>query len=344
MHRYSSDLFQNMRGTVLHSTSRDDDAAAPFQKPRTGQAVLSRRAALGLLVGLAAACVAPARAEMVIERPRGPLRLKDRPKTVLVFDIAALDTLDALGVEVAGVPGSNLPDYLGRYRDRRYAKIGTLFEPDYEAVAAATPDLIIIGPRSAPKYAELSQIAPTLDVSVEPGRFVAGTRENVTLLGRIFGREAQASALLERVDTAVARVKADAPGAGRVLMVMVNGGKLTAFGPGSRFGWIFDELGLTPAGHGGTPSAHGEVISFEYILKTDPDWLLVLDRDAAVGQAGAAARAVLDNEIIAATRAAKAGHILYLDPVRWYISAGGGAALPVILEDLAAAFGAARPR
>lgn len=304
---------------------------------------LTRRAALHLLALLpAAAWARPARAEIVIEQPRGTLRLHRRPEKVLVFDIAALDTLDALGIDVAGVPGSNLPDYLGRYRDKRYAKIGTLFEPDYEAVAAASPDLIIIGPRSAPKYADLSRIAPTLDLSVDARSFVAGTKANVALLGRIFDREAQAQALIARIDAAIARVRADAAGAGRVLMVMVNGGKLTAFGAGSRFGWIYDELGLAPAVTGATASAHGEVISFEYILKTDPDWLLVLDRDAAVGQAGQAARAVLDNDLIAASRAARAGRILYVDPVRWYISAGGGAALPQILETLAAAFEAGR--
>lgn len=297
-------------------------------------------ALLLLLAGLGAAL--PARAEMVVKHAKGETVITERPRTVLVFDVAALDTLDALGVEVAGVPGANLPDYLGKYRGERYAKIGTLFEPDYEAVAAARPDLIIIGPRSSAKYADLARIAPTLDLSIDPMNFIAGTKANVALLGSIFERKAEAGMLLGRIDQALADAKAAAPADERVLMVMVNGGKLTAFGPGSRFGWIYKDLGLKPAGAATASAAHGEVISFEYILKTDPDWLLVLDRDAAVGHSGAAARAALDNELVGASKAAKKGQIAYLDPVRWYISAGGGAALVVMAEELAGTFKAAR--
>lgn len=293
---------------------------------------------MALGAGLLPAAVAPAAAtEMQVEHAQGRTTVKAPPRTTLVFDMGALDTLDALGVEVAGVPGSNVPDYLARYRDARYLKIGTLFEPDYEAVNEASPDLIVIGPRSAAKYAALSAIAPTVDITVPAQRFVPGTRAQVALLGRIYGKEAEASALVARLDAAIGRVKAAAPRAGTVLLVMVNGGKLTAFGAGSRFGWIYDELGLTPAAKTDTPSPHGEVVSFEYVLKTDPDWLLVLDRDAATGHAGRAAQAVMDNEIIAATRAARTGRILYLDPVRWYIVGGGGAALPLITEELASA-------
>ncbi|ALK10871.1 putative ABC transporter solute-binding protein YclQ precursor [Blastochloris viridis] len=282
------------------------------------------------------------RAEIVVTHGGGTTTLPDRPQRVLVFDPAALDTLDKLGVEVTGVPGSNLPDYLAGYRDPRYLKIGTLFEPDYEAVAAATPDLIIVGARSAAKRRDLSSIAPTINLAVEDRHFVDGVKRNVETLGRVFGKEAEASALLSRIDGAVARVRADAPGAGTALMVMVNGGKLTAYGPGSRFGWLHDELGVKPAIAEVKAATHGEVISFEFLLKTDPDWLLVLDRDAAVGRSTEAARKVLDNDLIAATRAAKAGRILYLDPVRWYITGGGGAAFATIAEDLALALEAGR--
>ena len=121
------------------------------------------------------------------------------------------------------------------------------------------------------------------------------------------------------------------------LMMMVNGGKLTVYGPGSRFGWLHDELGLTPAVPNTQAATHGEAVSFEFILKPDPDWLIVLDRDAAVGQAGTSARQVLDNDLIAATKAAKSGRIVYVDPARWYIVGGGGAAFTTIVQDMASA-------
>lgn len=66
------------------------------------------------------------------------------------------DNLGSPGVKVTGVPsGISFPEYLKKYQGDEYAKIGTLFEPDYEAVNAAEPDLIIVAGRSAAKYGEL---------------------------------------------------------------------------------------------------------------------------------------------------------------------------------------------
>ncbi|MFS8037182.1 siderophore ABC transporter substrate-binding protein [Xanthobacter sp. AM11] len=295
-----------------------------------------------LLAPLAALATGAGAAPVTVTHAGGQTTLPATPRRVLVFDPTTLDTLDALGVDVLGVPGSNLPDYLAKYRDPRHVKIGTLFEPDYEAVAAAAPDLIIVGARSAVRRAELARIAPTIDLTIADTDFLAGARRNVETLGRIFDRQAQAAALLAHMDGAAARVRADAPAAGTVLVVMVNGGKVTAYGPGSRFGWIHDDLGVKPAIADVKAATHGEVVSFEFILKTNPDWLFVIDRDAAVGRAGEAARAALDNDLIAATRAARAGRIFYVDAVRWYIIGGGGAALPLVTEEIAAAFEAGR--
>lgn len=257
------------------------------------------------------------------------------PQKVLVFDLASLDTLDALGVEVAGVPGSNVPDYLSKYHADSYLKIGSLFEPDYETVSAAKPDLIIVGGRSAAKRAKLSEIAPTIDMTVSGENFLATSIADVRELGLIFGKVAEAEALIADIDAASARVKAQADKAGSVMMLMVNGGKLTAYGPGSRFGWLHDDLGLSPAVEDLKPTPHGEAISHEYILTADPDWLFVLDRDAAVGRAGKSAQQVLDNPLVAASKAAKSGHIVYIDPVRWYLIGNGGSALKTVIEEVA---------
>ena len=44
---------------------------------------------------------------------------------------------------------------------------------------------------------------------------------------------------------------------------------------------------------------HGQPVTFEYIKKTTPDWLFVLDRSAAIGEEGKAAKDVLDNPLVA---------------------------------------------
>ena len=48
---------------------------------------------------------------------------------------------------------------------------------------------------------------------------------------------------------------------------------------------------------------HGQPVTFEYIKKTNPDWLFVLDRSAAIGEEGKAAKDVLDNPLVAETTA-----------------------------------------
>ena len=48
---------------------------------------------------------------------------------------------------------------------------------------------------------------------------------------------------------------------------------------------------------------HGQPVTFEYIKKTNPDWLFVLDRSAAIGEESKAAKDVLDNPLVAETTA-----------------------------------------
>src|SRR5690606_25154325 len=93
------------------------------------------------------------------------------PESVVVLDFAALDTIDHLGLgdRVVGIPsGTAVPPYLASYADRA-ANVGTLFEPDFEAINALEPDLIVAGGRSQPVVGELAEIAPTIDVTFEWG-------------------------------------------------------------------------------------------------------------------------------------------------------------------------------
>jgi hypothetical protein len=47
-----------------------------------------------------------------------------------------------------------------------------------------------------------------------------------------------------------------------------------------------------------TVARHGQVVSFEFLLKTNPDWLFVIDRDVAIGQDGKTAQQLLDNPLV----------------------------------------------
>lgn len=295
-------------------------------------ATLTRSAAFAALVFAAQPVLAQ---EITVTHSQGETVLAGTPTKVLTFDLASLDTLDALGVEVAGVPGTNLPEYLSKYASDDYLKIGSLFEPDYEAVNAAQPDLIIVGGRSSAAYSELSRIAPTIDLSNDWTAFEASIKENSRTLGEIFGKTDEVEAMIGELDATIERAKAAAADAGTGLFIMTNAGEVTAFGPGSRFGWVHETAGVTPAIEDVEAATHGDAVSFEFLLETNPDWLFVLDRDAAVAADGAAAQEVLDNELVAQTTAWQNDQVVYIDPVRSYIVNGGLPAFTLLVAQVA---------
>ncbi len=281
---------------------------------------------------------ASALAETLVKHAKGEIVLQSVPQRVLVYDLASLDTLSALGVEVAGVPGGVKPDYLEKYNAPEVPKIGSVFEPDFETVSAAAPDLIIVGGRSSAKYADLARIAPTIDLTPDFGDFVASAKTNIQTLGSIFGKDAEAKALVDKLDASIAELKGKAEKVGKGMLLLTTGGKLSTFGPGSRFGILFSEYGVEPVDTSIKVGMHGQPASFEYILDKNPDWIFIIDRDAAIGHQGGGALKLLDNEIVGKTTAWQKGHVVALDPVSWYLIGGGVTSLQREVDQLIAAF------
>ncbi len=254
-----------------------------------------------------------------VEHAQGTTDVPANPQNVFTFDLGVLDSLDNLGVAVSGVPQGNLPEALDAYESDDYTKIGSVKEPDFEAIAAGAPDLIIISGRTADYYDELSEIAPTIDLSVDQAAPIESFKEVSTTLGRIFEKEDDVTERLTAIDATIADTQANAADAGTGLIVLTSGGELTAYGAGSRFGLIHDVLGVEPAAEVTEDGTHGQSISFEFIAETNPDHLFVIDRDSAIGESGDAASAVLDNELVNGTNAASEDNIAYLDAASWYL-------------------------
>ncbi|MCD4513377.1 siderophore ABC transporter substrate-binding protein [Brucella pseudogrignonensis] len=282
-------------------------------------------------------------ADVTVKHAQGETTVATNPEKVVVFDFATLDNLDRLGVKIIGVPGSiAFPEYLKKYDGADYTKVGTLFEPDYEAVNAAEPDLIIVGGRSAAKYGELAKIAPTIDLTVPAKEFISGTEANIEKLGQIFGKETEAKAEVDKLNSELAALKEKTKGKGKGLMILTSGGKISAYGPGSRFGVLHDSFGVEPAAPDLSVGNHGQPVSSEFILETNPDWLFVLDRDAAIGREGTSAKQLLDNELVRQTKAWKNDQVVYLNAQNWYLVGGGLGALHNTIQQLSAAFDKAK--
>lgn len=273
--------------------------------------------------------------EVTITHAQGDTAVPVNPEKVVVLDYGALDTIDALdsGDGVVGVPQGTLPDFLSGYADDSVTDVGTLKEPDFEAIAGLDPDLIIIGGRSAATYGELSDIAPTVDLTVESTNFMASFKESATNIGEIFDKADAVETKLGEIDTKIEETKTAAAEGDNALLILVSGGKLSAYGPGSRFGFIHDELGIPAADPNLAVDAHGQAISFEFIAQNNPQQLLVIDRDSAIGEDGAAAKQVLDNELVNGTDAAKNDNITYLSSARWYLVGAGLNNIPAMIDE-----------
>lgn len=308
--------------------------------------LLSCASRLCLVAALAAplpGLLAPAAmaGEVTIHHAQGATVIPATPKSVIVTDWAAFDNLDALGVTVAGVPASNAPRYLADKVAADAQKVGSLQEPDIEAIAAAAPDLVIIGARSRTSYPTLAGLAPTIDNSVDNTALIAGVEKQIREFGQIFDKQTRAEELVAALDAKVAEARAAAQGKGTGLVVVTNGGKLGLYGPGSRISWIYRELGVPSVFDNVDDRDHGgDAISFEYLLDTNPDWLFVIDRDAGVGNEGSA-KQLLDNDLIHKTAFWQKNHVVYLEPQAAYVTMHGYQGLMIMLDQVIAAFNAA---
>ena len=267
------------------------------------------------------------------------LEVPYNPQRIAVLDMASLDILDALGVAQGRVVGSASTslDYLQGYvTDSSIANLGTIKEADLEAVMACEPDIIFIGGRLSASYDDLSQIAPVvyLATDTELG-VVESVRQNASTIASIFGLEEQA--LRAEFDSRIAALEEFA--AGKTAIVgLVTSGSFNVLGNDGRCSMIGREIGFDNIGVDAEidTSTHGNEASFEFIVDKDPDYIFVMDRDAAIQTEGAKlAQEIVENELVMDTRAYQDGHIVYLaHPAVWYTAEGGITALDIMLTDL----------
>lgn len=300
-----------------------------------------RNSLLGSLAGLLALALAGGANAADISTATGKVSIEPTPAKIAVFDIAAIDTLDALGVKIAGLPSNLYLPELAHLKDGA-STVGDIFEPNLEALSELQPDLIIVGGRSSTQVEATSQVAPTIDMTMDGDTLLQQAKARLAAYGALFGKRAEAETAAKELDAVVEKAHAAVAGKGKALIVMTNGPKVTAYGPGSRFGWVHAALDLPAAVPDVEAATHGEAVSFEFIRKANPDWLLVLDRAAAIGSEDQNARTTLDNELVAETTAWKRDQVIYLPAGDFYIAAGGVQAMSRVFTAITDAYSGAK--
>ena len=251
------------------------------------------------------------------------------PQSIIATDNRIFGTLAEWGIELSAAPVELMrsrEDLAVYVEDADIENIGNHREPTMEVFITAQPDLILNGQRFAQYEEEIrghvGDDVPFIstDIDVENSRIDDERRELTTLLGDVFGRQADAEQLIADFDASIERAAAAYDSDQTVVGVLTSGGSINYVAPvtGRAIGPIYDVLGLTPAlEREGSTNHQGDDISVEAIADANPDWILVLDRDAGAGTEGASSanELIAESEALANVTAVKEGNIIYLNPV-----------------------------
>lgn len=289
---------------------------------------------------------------VTVEDNTGSHEIATPPASVVALDNRTFQTLSDWGVELSAGAVALMPDTVSYLDDDSIVDIGLHSEPDLEAIVAVEPDLIISGQRFTQHNEAIAELVPDatiIDLEPREGEpFDEELKRQTLTLGEIFGKQSEAQALVDDFDAAVERAKAAYDDADTVMAVNTSGGEIGYLAPtvGRSLGPIYDILGLTPALEvdDASDDHQGDDISVEAIAASNPDWLLVLDRDAVFAAETPdyvqASEILESSEALAGVTAVADDQIVYM-PTDTYLNEGIQT-YTTFLEDLAEALEAAQ--
>lgn len=260
----------------------------------------------------------------------GKVTVPVNPKNVIALDSRTFETLADWNIKLAAAPKDVMPKESPYVKDEAVQNIGNHREPNLEIIAAANPELVIVGQRFANHYEAIKKLVPNaavidlnFDVSEKadkPGdNLVKGLKDSTIILGQIFDKNEEAKQLVADFDKSIEDAKSAYNGTATVMGVEVSGGNIGFSAPrfGRVWGPMFEMFGWKPALEieNATSGHKGDEISVEAIAKSNPDWIFVLDRDAAVSSekdAAVPAKDVINNSpALQKVTAVAKGQIVY---------------------------------
>lgn len=263
------------------------------------------------------------------------ITLPEDPERIIATDNRSFRTLDAWGVELAAAPRALMNGEEVSYETNDDVHdLGSHREPDMEGFVTAEPDLIVNGQRFADMKGEIAELAPeaalvdtNIDTEAEGFRIDEALKQHTTLLGEVFGHQDDAKKLIEDFDASIERAEDAYNGEDTVMGLIASGGNLAYAAPstGRAIGPVFDVLGLTPSlEQDGSTNHMGDDISVEAIAQSNPDWIIVMDRDAATAASeeadySTAEELIKESPALQDVTAVKEDQIVYV-PNNFYIT------------------------
>ena len=161
--------------------------------------------------------------------------------------------------------------------------------------------------------------------------FDAELRRQTTTLGEVFGKQDEAKKLVDDFDASIERARAAYDDSDKAMGLITSAGDIGYAAPsvGRTVGPVFDILDLDPAleVEEGSEDHQGDDISVEAIAKSNPDLMIVLDRDASFAPeerdegSAPAAEVLEDSEALKDVPAIKDDKIVYF-PEDTYLNEG----------------------
>ena len=182
-----------------------------------------------------------------VEHALGATEIPEAPGRVVVLDTGELDSVLSLGVTPVGAVTTEVDTGFLSYLDDEATGVevvGTIPEPNLEAIAALRPDLILSNKvRHEDLYDQFSQIAPTV-FAEEVG---AVWKDNLRLAAEALAMEHQANAAIEAYEQSAAALGQSLgnPSATTVSALRFVEGTIRAYSPQSFIGSVLTDIGLS---------------------------------------------------------------------------------------------------
>ncbi|NLG46490.1 ABC transporter substrate-binding protein [Gordonia sp. (in: high G+C Gram-positive bacteria)] len=308
-----------------------------FSRLRRGSAVAAAVVAAGFALTACSTASEETSASgesITVTTNSGDVEVTTAPKRVVVLDNTAAETVKAFGITPVAVPKQLFAtDQLKEWTDNDAVKdVGTHNEPKFDVIEDVEPDLIIGGYRFSKYNDDLKKVgdavgAPYIDIAASDdaadGRVAAMIRQTETL-GEIFGKQEQAKQIVDDFQTKLNAAKGVAEGKS-VFLAVVSGGKID--NGAKRLSPLVAPLNVKDVFGGEGGDLHqNSGLTPEAIAQANPEWVLAMDRDAAVKpengqQATPAAQVFAAQEAFKGTTFADKNQIVHLDP-QFYLREG----------------------
>ncbi len=221
-------------------------------------------------------------AERTVDTNYGPVNVEGTPQRVVALGENALDAALSLGVQPVGAlasrGGTDVPDYL-KEKAGAITLVGTVREPNLEAVLALQPDLILASTElPQAQYDRLSLIAPTV---VPKGGTFQDWRKVVSVYGHALGKGDESKQRIAEIDARVASMRERLSGNPQVSVIRWNPQGPFIMSSQLFVGQLLDAIGFKPNELSTqTRKPHTDILSLENLSKADADWIFLATLNA----------------------------------------------------------------